>query len=315
MYSYFPFNATYSDIFQKAFFQQNSLEVEWLFVFFNNLFFNFGFPFYIFTFFVAIVSLVPKFYVIEKNVAYPATALLLYIVPGFFIADCGQIRQGVGMALAIYSFRYIKKQNLPMFLFVMYFALGFHKSTVIFLPAYWIAKVPLNKTKIIALVLFCMILSPFQIYNYFSALNSIAPQEIYQGFSDYVDIEGPSSGGVKFLDLISLLYLFFIIFFDKETCKKIPYYEYMRNLGVAGICLYFIMRGSPIFSTRLPGTYMFFTALILPNNLAVIENLSYKKFLHLILVLFVIFYYFVFGNYQAVNGRFTPESYQNYLWD
>lgn len=315
MYTYFPLHTDFGEIFSKALFQKNNLEIEWLFILFNNIFFFLGFPFFIFTAFVAILSIAPKFYMMEKSVAYPATALLLYLIPSYFIADSGQIRQGLSMALAIYSFKYIKERNLLMFLIVMYFALGFHKSAILFIPAYWLAKVSLTKAKIIGLVVFCMILSPFEIYNYIGFLNSIAPEEVYKGYSDYLSIESVDTGFVKFFDLISLLYLFFIITLDKVTCERIPYYEYMRNIGVCGICLYFIFRGSPIFSTRLVGTYVVFAALILPNNLAAISDINYKKFLHFILMLFVIFYYFVFGNYQATKGKFTPDTYQNYLWN
>lgn len=315
MYSYFPLNTTFTQIFQGALFKSSGLDVEWLYVFFNNIFFFSGAPFFIFTFFVAIISLVPKFYTIEQNVAYPALGLLLYLIPAYFVADSGQIRQGLGLALAIFSFKYIKERNLLMFLFVMYFALGFHKSMIIFLPAYWLAKVELTTNKIIGLVVFCMILSTFQIYNYIGFLNAIAPEEIYKGYSGYISIQAEEGGGIKFFDLISLLYLFFILTLNKEACAKIPYYEYMRNMGVAGVCLYFVFRGSPIFSTRLVGIYMFFAVMILPNALAAIENINYKRFLHFILILFVVFYYFVFGNFQATRGRFTPDTYQNYLWN
>lgn len=314
MYSYFPLSTDFGEIFQKALFQENNIDIEWLYVLFNNLFFFSGAPFYIFTFFVAIVAFVPKFYTIEKNVAYPALALLLYLIPGYFINDSGQIRQGLAMGLALFSFKYIKERNLPMFLVLMYFALGFHKSTIIFIPAYWLATIPLTKNRIIALILVCIALSPFNIYNNFGFLDAIAPEEVYQGYAGYVDIQAEEGGGVKFFDLISLLYIFFIISFNDETCKKIPYYEYMRNMGITGVCLYFIFRGSPIFSTRLVGVYMFFAVMILPNCLAVMQNITYKKFLHFVIVVFVIFYYFVFGSYQARGGNFTPDSYQNYLW-
>jgi hypothetical protein len=315
MYSYFPLNTDFSQIFQRALFQSNSLDIEWLYVFFNNIFFFSGAPFYIFTFFVAIISLIPKFYTIEKNTAYPALGLLLYLIPAYFIADCGQMRQGIGFGLAIFSFKYIKERNLLMFLIVIYFALGFHKSMIIFLPAYWLVKIELTRNKIIGLVVFSMILSPFQVYNYIGFLGSIAPEEIYKGYTGYISIQAEEGGGVKFFDLISLLYLFFIMTLNKEACAKIPYYEYMRNMGVAGVCLYFIFRGSPIFSTRLVGVYMVFAVMILPNCVAVVENISYKRFLHFVLVLFVVFYYFVFESYQAKAGRFTPDTYQNYLWN
>lgn len=315
MYSFLPLSTNFSEIFQKALFIETPLEIEWLYTFLNNSFFLLGLPFFIFTAFIAIISITPKFYVMEKNSAYPATSLMLYLIPAYFIADSGQIRQGVSMAIAIFSFKYIKERNLPMFLLLLYVAFGLHKSIVIFLPAYWAVRFPLNKFLMVLLIVICIALSPFEIYNYFDFLNTISPQEVYKGYTDYVSIDAGPGGGIKFFDLISLLYAFFIISLDKESCATIPYYEYMRNLGLAGVCLYFIFRGSPIFSTRLVGIYMFFNALVLANNLASIEDVKYKKFLHIVLVLFVIFYYFVFGYYQAVAGHFTPETYQNYLWN
>lgn len=315
MYAYFPLHTDFGEIFRKAFFLKNSLELEWFYILLNNLFFFTGLPFFIFTFFIAIVAILPKFHTIQMSAAYPATALMLYIIPGYFIGDSGQMRQGLGMAVAIFSFKYIRERNLPMFLFFMFFALGFHKSTAIFLPAYWLAIIPMNRLKIIGIVVISLILSPLHIYENLSFLSGIAPEEIYQGYTGYVDIASVEGGGIKFLDLISLLNIFFIIAFDKETCAKIPYYEYIRNLGLFGVCLYFVMRGSPIFSSRLPGTYLFFAVLIQANVLAAMSNINYKKFLHFVLVVFVIFYYFVFAKYQGGAGRFLPSNYQNYLWN
>ncbi|QOW11336.1 EpsG family protein [Kaistella flava (ex Peng et al. 2021)] len=314
MYSYYGLDATFSEIFDKALFRKSNLEIEWLYLFFNNLFFSLGFPFYVFTLFVAIFAIVPKFYTIEKNVAYPAFSVLLYLIPTYFVADAGQIRQGLGMAVCIFAFKFIKERNLPMFLLMIYIALGFHKSTIIFLPAYWLVLIPMSSSRILTFVAISAILAPFQIYNSLGFLDSIAPQEVYAGYSGYVSIENAEGRGIGLLDLIIMLYVFYLVFFNKVTCAKIPYYEYMRNLGVIGICLYFILRGSPIFSTRLSGIYLFFIYMALPNIVASIEKVSLKRYLHFVLVCFMIFYYFVFSHYQAKAGRFTPDTYQNYLW-
>lgn len=314
MYSYYGIGTDYGELFQKALLRQSTIEIEWLYVLFNNIYFNLGFPFFIFTFAVAICSLTPKFYVLEKNVAYPAFALLLYFIPSYFIADSGHIRQALGMAVCALSFQFIKSRNLPMFLLMIFIALGFHKSSMVFLPAYWIAVIPMNSKKILIAVAVCAALAPFQLYNSLGFLNNIAPVEVYAGYEGYVSIENEAGRGVGFLDLISILYVYYIVVYDKATCAKIPYYEYMRNLGVFGICLYFIMRGSPIFSTRLPGNYLFYMVLILPNIIASITDINMKKYLHFVLVCFMVFYYFVFSHYQARAGRFVPESYQNYLW-
>ena len=313
IYEYYGQQLDYTQIFNKAFFLKNNLELEWLYVFFGDLFYDFRIPFFFFTFFIALLSLIPKYYSFEKVVVYPALSLLLYLYPSYYIADSGQMRQGVAMGLIMLSFIYIRKRNLWMFLLMVYIAIGFHKSSAIFLPAYWLVKIPLNSKKIILIILLCVILSPFQLYEYFSVLESLAPNDIYSGFSDYSTIES-TSGGIKFTDLICLMYTFFLVAFDKEATENIPYYEYMRNMGVAGICIYFIFRGSPIFSSRLTAIYLIFMVMTLPNIIAAIQNINLRRYMHFIVIGFVIFYYFVFATMQAERAGFTPGRYHNYLF-
>lgn len=200
-----------------------------------------------------------------------------------------------------------------MFFFFIYIAMGFHKSAVIFVPAYWLVLVPMNATKILVIVLVSIFLSPFKLYSYISILDTIAPEEVYQGFSAYEMIEESNMGTVKFTDLICTMYVYFMVTYDKEACRQIPYYEYMRNILVIGVCMYFIFRGSPIFSSRLSAYYMGFMTMVLPNVIASVQDEKLKKMLHLFLIAFVVFYYFVFAIMQAKTG-YNFGSYWNYLW-
>ncbi|SDE64497.1 EpsG family protein [Riemerella columbipharyngis] len=312
MYNYFGLNYLFSDIFKGWAFKDTGLGVEWLYVLFGKIFFLFGLPFFIFTLFVSVISLVPKFYFFEKVSVYPALSILLYMYPSYFSADGGHMRQAIAMGLVMISFLFIQRRNLLMFLFILYIAVGFHKSTVIFLPAYWLAIIPMNSKKIVAVVLFSMLLSPLHIYDYFSVFNAIAPSEIYQGFSDYSDITADTNR-IGFMDTISMFYLYFIVTFDKAACRKIPYYEYMRNISVVGVCLFYIFRGSPIFSTRLTAIYFIFMIITIPNILASVGNKNLQKYLHIILILYIIFYYFVYTSFQARAG-YIMGVYRNYLW-
>jgi len=87
----------------------------------------------------------------------------------------------------------------------------------------------------------------------------------------------------------------------------------MRNVLVAGVCLYFIMRSNPVFSTRLIGPYFGFAPIVITSVIFSV-NVNTKRMLHLFFIAFMIFYYFVFAKYQGNAGRFTPEKYQNFLW-
>ncbi|WP_260393822.1 EpsG family protein [Riemerella anatipestifer] len=297
----------------RLFFLGNErLDVGWLYVLVGKYVYDFGVPFFVFTFVIALLSIVPKYFTFENAVVYPSLSLLLYMFPSYFTADGGHMRQAVSMSILIFSFYFIKKRNLPLFLLMIYLAMGFHKSAVIFILAYWIALIPMSKVRIIIVLLISAALSPFQIYQYFSLFDTLAPAEVYEGFSAYEMIEN-DTGRISFTDLMSVFYAYFLITYNKEACEKIPYYEYMRNIALFGMCLYFIFRGSPIFSSRLAMIYMIFIVMALPNIIASVEDEKHKKYLHLIIVCFAIFYYFVCGSFQATRAGYTWD-YGNYLW-
>ena len=313
MYNYFGENTDYSKILDAAL-RKSELEVEWVYIFVGKVIYGSGMPFFIFTFVLALFSIGIKYWTFENAVVYPSISMLLYMFPSYFTADGGHMRQAVAMAVAMASFYFIKRRKLLLFLFMIYIAMGFHKSAAIFIPAYWLVLVPLNSVKILSLIALSMILSPFQIYQYISLLDSIAPADVYQGFQAYDTIEEQNTGVVKFTDLISVMYAYFLATYNKEACEKIPYYEYMRNIGIVGICMSFIFRGNPIFSSRLVAYYIIFMVMVLPNIVASVVNGKLRRILHLFLIAYIVFYYFVYATMQAPRAGYTWDRYGNFLW-
>lgn len=314
MFMYFGETLDYSVFADRALLGDDTIGVEWMYVLIGKLVYDSHLPFFVFTFIVAILSISFKYIAFQKISAYPALSMLLYLYPSYFLADGGQMRQAVAMAFAMFSFLFIRNRNLLMFLFVMYIAVGFHKSALIFAFAYWLVLIPLNSNRILWIVILCAILSPFDVYKYISLLDSIAPEEVYEGFQAYETIEDANSGKVKLNDIISVMYTYFLVAYDKEGSERVPYYEYMRNIGVIAVCMYFIFRGSPIFSTRLVSYYWFFMIMVLPNIVSAIQNTTLKRMLHLFLVAYAIFYYFVVTIMQAPRAGYTIERYHNFLW-
>ncbi len=307
---YFP-TIDYSELVDKMLMRKTDLDIEWMYVLLNKFVFSFGGPFQSFTLVSAIITIGIKLWIFRKESAYPIFSVLLLFIPGYFIADSGHMRQALGMSVCILSYQFIKERKLVWFLVCLYIAYGFHKSAIIFLPAYWLVLIPLNSSRIFYAIIISVILSPFHIYNLFSGfLGSLNLQEVSNGYYGYIGYEDKAS---NFMDGTMVLNSFLVIAYDKYASKKIWYYEYMRNIVVVGICLYFIMRDNPVFSTRLVGVYIGFMALLIPNIIASL-NLNIKRFWHLFFVCFMIFYYFVFAKYQGAAGRFTPDRYTNFLW-
>ena len=294
---------------------KKQVHMEWLYLLFANITYEAGFSFYIFTFLLAIVSISIKYKAFTEHSVYPAFAMLLFMYPTLLISDGGQMRQGMAMAILLFSFRYIKERKLLMFLSIAYLAISFHTSSAVFIIAYWIVLIPMNSTRILIVVLVCIALSPLKLYQYVSLLDSLASTGVYSGFQSYetLDIEETSVRFIKLSDLICILYTYFLVTYDKAACQKIPYYEYMRNIGVLGICLYFIFRWNEIFSSRLVANFLIYMPMVLVNMVAAVSNDRLRKSLQYVLLVFVVFQYFVYANQHGLRTGYTME-YRNLLW-
>lgn len=312
----FSMYTNYGDVWDKAVFKPNSEQIEWIFVLLNKLIFDSGLPFYMVTLSMIILSVTLKFTTLYQNLALPVLGAFMYYMPLYFFEDSGQIRQGMAVAISVFSFRYIKSRNVWMFLLMMYVALGFHKTAVAFIPAYWIVKIPLNSYRILMVLAVAVLLSPFEVYNLFGGfLDTLATQDISDGFTGYVD-DSQFGQAVAFglSDIVKILFILMLVKYDKEGCEKVEYYEYMRNLAVFGLFLFYIFRENRIFAIRLPGAYLFFmSAFVVPSIIYAVKE-RVQRNLHSVAMLYLVLMYFNFSRVNGRAGNFTPDRYQNILW-
>ena len=316
LFSGFALYTTYGDVLDKALFRPNTEEIEWIFVLINKIIFDFGFPFYIVTFVMALITVSLKFTTIYKNVAYPSLALLFYFMPIMFYEDSGQMRQGLGIAVCVASFKFIKERNLFMFLLCVYIALGFHKTAIVFLPAYWIVKIPLNSNRIFWILVGALLASPFEIYrfggNFFS---SISPDDVSGAYTGYLnDRYYGNEVATGLNDIVKLFFIVILIKYDKKGCDEVWWYEYMRNLSVFGLAIFYIFRSNEIFAVRLPGAYMFFVTMFCLSNLVYAVQGRARQILYLGFMTYFVAMFFYFGSGNGHRGSFTSERYNNALW-
>ena len=316
LYSGFSLYTTYKDVLDKALFIPTSEQIEWIYVLLNKILFDIGSPFYMVTFVMVLMSISLKFTTIYQNLAYPVLGAFMYFMPLYFFEDSGQIRQGMGVAICVFSYRYIKARNLPMFLLMMYIALGFHKTAVAFLPAYWVVKIPMNKARIIVVIVIAILLSPFEVYRIFGSLiDNIGSQDVSDGFSGYVnDSQFGQSVAFGLADIIKIFFIYILYKFDEDGCREVEYYEYMRNLAVFGLFLFYIFRGNRIFAIRLPGAYMFFMSVFVVPSIVYAAKTRVQRVLHTTFLVYLFLMYFNFSSNNGKAGNFTTSKYRNYLW-
>lgn len=316
LFSGFAIYTSYADVLDKALFRENAEEIEWIFVLINKLVFDFGFPFYIVTFIMALIAVSLKFTAIYKNVAYPTLALMFYFMPIMFFEDSGQMRQGLGIAVCVASFKFIKDRNLFMFILCMYIALGFHKTSIIFVPAYWIVKIPMNSKRIFWVLVVALLSSPFELYRLGGGIfGSIAPDDLSGAYTGYLDDRYYGTEVETGLnDIVKLFFIGILIKYDKEGCDEVWWYEYMRNLAVFGMALFYFFRSNQIFAVRLPGAYMFFVTMFCMSNLVYAVKGRRRQFLYLGFMTYFVAMFFYFGKGNGDKGRFSSDKYTNALW-
>ncbi|WP_228451905.1 EpsG family protein [Chryseobacterium sp. G0186] len=310
---------SYSSIFMKMLHMEGPehLDVEWLYTLINKILLNvFDAPFFMLTFVIAIFAIFFKVEYTEDNTFYPFTFTLFMFIPGFFIGESGQIRQNLATFMVYYAIRFIKEQKLWHYLFFIFLSSGVHSVCYMFLPMYWIARIPLNKTIMLIMIIGSVFLSPFEVYRGLGEfLGGMAEDNmLVEGFNGYV---GKSverlNGGFGIPEVMMAILTFFLFVFDTKMKKSYPYYEYHRNYAVIGICLYFIFRNNPIFSSRLAGAFIGFSYIIIPNAMYVASS-RVKGMIYAFIIALVLFNFIVFSAFNNIKaGRFTIDQYYNHI--
>ncbi len=293
------------------------IAVEWLYVLINKLMLNiFDAPFYMLTFIIAICAIFFKLRYVEDNTIYPFTFILFMFIPGFFIGECGQMRQNLGVFIVYFAVKFIKEKKLFYYLLCIYLAGGIHNVCYAFLPMYWIARIPVNKGIMLGAIIASIIMSPFEVYRVFgSFLDGIASDStVIGGFNAYMEESVERlNGGIGIPEVMTAVLTFFLFVYDTKLKEKYPYYEYHRNYALVGICFFFIFRNNPVFSSRLVGAFTGFGLLIIPNAMYVVSK-SHKTMIYLFIIFLVVFNFVVFSSFRnIIAGRFTIDLYKNFL--
>lgn len=309
----------YINIFLKALHLEGSenVDLEWLYALINKVLSTvFNAPYYVLTLVIAVFAIFFKVEYTDDNTFYPFTFTLFMFIPNFFIGESGQIRQNLGTFIAYFAIRFIKERKLLLYLFWMFIASGIHNICYLFLPMYWLVRFPMNKMTMLVLIIASIIASPFEVYRIFGDFltNLSSESMLVEGFNGYMDESTQRlNGGFGIPEAMMIILTFFLFVYDAKMMEKYPYYEYHKVYAVFGICMYFIFRNNPIFSSRMAGAFIGFSYIIIINSMYVVSA-NTKKLIYTFIISLVFFNFIVFASFKnIIGGRFTIDLYKNYL--
>ena len=175
----------------------------------------------------------------------------------------------------------------------------------------------MNSKRIFWVLILALLTSPLELYRLGGDLfSSMTPQDISSSYTGYLnDRYYGTEVETGLNDLVKLIWIFILIRFDKEGCEEVWYYEYMRNLAVFGMALFYFFRSNEIFAVRLPGAYMFFVSMFcLPNIVYAVQE-RFRQMLYFVFITYFTLMFFYFGNGNGAKGGFSTGRYQNALWE
>jgi len=292
------------------------VDMEYGYIFLNKIVSSLGLGYASFTLLIAFITLSLKANTIYKYSGYVFLGLFMYMVPTYFFEEHVHVRQGLANAVTIFSVRYIIDRKLFKFLICFIIAFLFHKASVVFVLAYWIAIIRFNNVMVAGVVLFAVIANYTGLSTAIDGIMQYMPFGVAETYNDYSNatIVGSVLG-----DIVKILTVVAILLFNRQATEKDPLFAYFRNIYLFGVILYFFF-GRGIFAARLPGFYTVFIIFLIPRMvMALKDNLVFKNFVYNSFMLYTVLLYMNFyitwgdksgfGNYTSVFNKWVPYSF------
>lgn len=248
----------------------------------------FGTEVWLFQLVLISLSLYLKTSTIFKYNQFAYLPLLFYFMPLFFFEDVIQIRQGFATGICVYSVRYIIDKKLWFFLLTVLLAYQFHKTALIFLPAYFIVNSKIDFTVLCLLTGFFILTAPLGLSKGIVPLLSLLPIDaVENGYNAYQGTGYTDAAGFSFNDIVKVSTFFVMILYNKQVCEKDTTYTVFRDLYLVSLCLYYFFRMEAIYSIRLSGYYAFFFGFVVAK---IVYSQLNQKVSYLILTMIVLLY-------------------------
>lgn len=222
---------------------------------------------------------------------------------GLYIFSFSGLRQGLGVAFTFFAFNFIDDKKKWKFFGIVLLAFTMHKSSLLFLPAYFIRNLSLTKQRailgVVAVLAFLPVLMP--VIQYFSLL-------IY-GKEKYSSYQG-GAYGLFALFIAMLFFSFKYISTDSTTDRKIMQMRWMCLIAI-------FLQSSGILSAgalaRIAYNYSIFFCLLLPFTTSASTYTKNKNLSTIIAILLIAFFVYCNkdGYLNVVPYRFFWEEHFN----
>lgn len=311
---------SYEDIFryQESTYSIADSHIEPLYFLLNHIVYKLGCPYYILTCLIMFISFVLFWGSFKPYPSLRKLSFVFLFLSGLMFMYFNLQRQAISCFIFIYSLKFVYERKLYMYILCVLIASGFHYSSIILLPLYFMYSASVQKTfwdnvylQLLAFV-FCFIFKTYVFDLLLSMILQIAPAK-YLGYAGLIvdwDMDlGTGYGMILYhlMDFITIIILFSIYKCQKESN---PIILFLHRIWFVGACLEIAFEGNMLLS-RLP-LYMVSVKIILLAYIVIniLNRVLRKKSATFIFSAMLLLMYFVYFTLLILNGSSLCSPYQ-----
>ena len=239
-----------------------------------------------------------------------AWAFFMFMTMGLYYRSFNTVRYYFALALATFAIRYlidVNTVNAFKFLATILFASLFHKSVLIVIPMYIIARIPWKKWALIPLAVFGA--AAALLHN---QIMEIA-LKLYPSYNNTVYIEETHTIIENAAPIMGCLFMIVIgIICYKEAVKDRADNRMYFNMNIMAVVLYLSCFWLPLV-TRFAYYLTTVQILLIPNIICSVRDTRKKKGISIAVIVFCILYFIYFLK-QADNPGFRVLPYKSWLF-
>lgn len=231
---------------------------------------------------VATISISLYYKCIKMYALFPLVSLLIYFSFIYCVKELAQIRQGMAIAIFLYSLRYLIYSNFKKYILCIGLAGCFHLSIWAMLFIYPIRKIKVNTINIFIFFIVSLLIGLFDIANNI-IINLFSNLEIMQRVLSYLNSEFLDNSNLYRLYKYLMIFLF-LGMFNKILRKKYIYYDLMMVILGYGLFIMSIWSKYPFFGERFAAPCWISLIFLLPTIIELSNNKIYKMIMILLII-------------------------------
>lgn len=246
--------------------------------------------------FVGLIVCISMSSFIKKTANNWSFALFLFVTLGFFQFAMSGIRQTLAMSILLFGYKYINDRKFIKFFLTLLLAMQFHKSAMVFFPAYFIANMEITKAKISIMLIGIFVLL-------------LVADKLLLGVADVMDynygIEETGNGYVFFF--IVLLITTFCLLRRKQLIGFKSTNSSLISINFVSLALWVVRLISRTVE-RVSLYFMPYTYVVLEEYIATSPKETRKQYMVLVIILSsILFFKRIAGQEDLCNFTFFFE--------